>query len=178
MIGRAYSHILDKFPIKFARLLWWCWELRKVSKNADSFDITPNFALGFQQAHPLQFRAVDVHPFKASAGHTPLPPLLLGICSRNVNIHRAWRQNEEGDRAGANGAVLLCGAQRWGHGEGWMPGWAVQQPPLRSQLLPQVCLVEDMSQPMERERKHPSLVWSRAKPVVESAGVWMCNSVI
>lgn len=35
------------------------------------------FALGFQPAHPLQIRAVHVHPFRASAAHTPLPPIFL-----------------------------------------------------------------------------------------------------
>lgn len=156
-----------------------------MSKNAESFAITQNFALGFQQAHPLQSRTVEVHPFEASAGHThlfppsALPCSLLGICSRNANVHRAWRQNAGGDSSwGKLSRVVVCGAQRGGDGEEETPGWAVQQPPLRSQLLPQLCLPGDMSQPMERERKHPCLVWSRTKPLVESVGVWMCTWVI
>lgn len=50
-----------------------------MSKNAESFAITQNFALGFQQAHPLQFRTVEVHPFEASAGHTPLLPFCSAL---------------------------------------------------------------------------------------------------
>lgn len=130
---------------------------------------------------PEQWRSIlsrlllVTHLFPPSA----LPCSLLGICSRNANVHRAWRQNAEGDSSwGKLSRVVVCGAQRGGDGEGETPGWAVQQPPLRSQLLPQLCLAGDMSQPMERERKHPCLVWSRAKPLVESVGVWMCTWVI
>lgn len=86
---------------------------------------------------------------------------------------------EKGKAPGVNRGAWLYGAQR-----GEMAGRSRSQAGQRSSLLSGLgpflscVLAGDVSQPSEKQRKHPCLVWSSAEPVMESVGVWTCTWVI